>query len=320
MKDYLEDYKDKIALDEIKRVREERAPWMTRKGALPFLGALESIPAFKTGSVDIAGDVVTIGRKDELSDEGHELLDRSLKTLLPWRKGPFNLFGHYIDSEWRSNMKWDRISPHILPLKGKKVADIGCGNGYYMFRMASQNPKMVIGMDPMPRFRYQFMLMNRFAGFDNIHFELLGAEHVRHFNSFFDTVFCMGVLYHNRNPIQILTDIWECMKKDGQLILESQGIPGDGSYAIFPEDRYAKMRNVWFFPTAECLVNWVKKAGFYEVECFSIDTTGTDEQRATELAPWESLSDFLDPHDPSKTVEGYPAPVRICIKARKKTN
>jgi len=169
----------------------------------------------------------------------------------------------------------------------------------------------------MPRFCYAFQLVNRFAGFENLKYELLGAEHIHFFRRLFDVVFCMGVLYHNRNPIQILTGIWESMRPGGELILESQGIPGEGSYALFPEDRYAKMRNVWFFPTVECLVNWTKKAGFKEVECFSIEATTTEEQRATEYAPWESLSDFLDPEDSSKTVEGYPAPVRICIKAKK---
>jgi len=143
---------------------------------------------------------------------------------------------------------------------------------------------------------------------------------MQHVKNMFDTVFCMGVLYHSRNPIQILNGIWEAMKPRGELIVEGIGIPGEGSFAIFPEDRYGKARNVWFIPTAQCLVNWVKRAGFKDVECFSIDKTNSEEQRATEYAPWESLDDFLDPQDPSKTVEGYPAPIRICIKARKKTN
>lgn len=317
MKDYLEPFSDGIDLEAINRVRAKRDYWFTRKGALPFKAAVERLPQFKSSLVDCAADAITVGQKDELSDSQHADLLQSMKDLLPWRKGPFKLFGHTIDSEWQSHLKWDRISPHLPDLKGKVVADIGCNNGYYMFRMAAHDPELVIGFDPMPRFCYAFQLVNRFTGLDNLKYELLGAEHMHYFRRLFDVVFCMGVLYHNRNPIQILTGIFESMKPGGDLILESQGIPGEGSYALFPEDRYAKMRNVWFFPTVDCIVNWTKKAGFKDVECFSIEATTTDEQRATEYAPWESLSDFLDPDDSSKTVEGYPAPIRICIKAKK---
>lgn len=320
MIDYLKEFANTIDLDDINRIKDERGRWMTKKGALPFKEAVDSIPAFKSRFVDLSGDVVTVGNKEELTDKEHEVLLKAAKTLLPWRKGPFNLFGHLIDSEWLSNLKWDRVYPHVIDLEGKVVADIGCNNGYYMFRMASHNPKLVIGFDPLPRFKYIFELVNRFAGLPNLKFELLGAEHMHHFRSLFDTVFCMGILYHNRNPIQILSGIWESLKPDGQLIVEGLGIPGEGSYALFPEDRYAKARNVWFVPTANCLINWIKRAGFKDVECFSIDKTTTEEQRKTEYAPWESMEDFLDPADDSKTVEGHPAPVRICIKARKRTN
>ena len=45
--------------------------------------------------------------------------------------------------------------------------------------------------------------------------------------------------------------------------------------------------------------------------------TSTDEQRRTEWMTTESLADFLDPRDSSKTVEGYPAPLRAVIIASK---
>ncbi len=320
MTDYLEKYRDRINLDEINALRMEREPWMMKKGALPFRDAVAALPEFRSNLVDFSGDIIKIGKREELNDEDYERLLNAAKRLLPWRKGPFELFGHYIDTEWASNLKWDRVFPEVGSLEGKVIADIGCNNGYYMFRMAHHNPELVVGFDPMPRFRYIFNLLNRFARLDNLKFELLGAEHMHHFKGIFDTVFCMGVLYHNRNPIQVLSGIWESMKPKGELIVEGLGIPGEGSYALFPEDRYGKARNVWFVPTRDCLINWIKRAGFKDVECFSLEATTTQEQRATEYAPWESLEDFLDPEDHTRTIEGYPAPVRICIKAVKRTN
>ncbi len=317
MDDYLTEFEERINLPEINKLREERAAWLEKKGALPFREAVEGLSPFQSCLVDLSKDAVVVGEEGELTPAEHEILLASMKKLLPWRKGPFRLFGHEIDAEWQSNLKWDRIVPHLDPLKGKNVADVGCNNGYYMFRMAHQKPKLVIGFDPMARFLHQFNFVNRFARQETLKFELLGAEHLHFFRELFDVVLCLGVLYHNRNPIDVLSGLFDSLKPGGQLILEAQAIPGEGSHALFPEGRYAKARNVWFVPTAECLVNWAKRTGFREVECFSVETTTGEEQRTTNLAPWESLKDFLDPTDTSKTVEGYPAPMRVCVKARK---
>ena len=46
--------------------------------------------------------------------------------------------------------------------------------------------------------------------------------------------------------------------------------------------------------------------------------TTTEEQRKTELMITESLEDFLDPTDPTKTIEGYQAPTRAVFIAHKK--
>ncbi len=45
--------------------------------------------------------------------------------------------------------------------------------------------------------------------------------------------------------------------------------------------------------------------------------TSTDEQRSTQWMQFHSLAQFLDPQDPDKTIEGYPAPRRAIITANK---
>ncbi|OXE29836.1 hypothetical protein CA163_26525, partial [Vibrio parahaemolyticus] len=47
------------------------------------------------------------------------------------------------------------------------------------------------------------------------------------------------------------------------------------------------------------------------------NVTSVDEQRTTDWMTHNSLPDYLDPNDPSKTVEGYPAPRRAVLVARK---
>ena len=246
----------------------------------------------------------------------HELLETNLKALIPWRKGPFNLCGLELDSEWQSNLKYNLLRKHFN-LKDKVVADVGCNNGYYMFRMLEDKPKKLIGFDPSPIFKTQFETINHFVKSD-IEYELLGVEHLEFYNHKFDLIFMLGVLYHRSDPVSSLKSLARALNKDGEIIVDSFMIDGDEEVALCPESRYAMIPNVYFLPTVNCFKNWLKRAGFKDIELIEITTTDDKEQRVT---PWTfgmSLDDFRDPNDPNKTVEGYPAPKRAYLKARKK--
>lgn len=236
--------------------------------------------------------------------------------LRPWRKGPFELFGTFIDCEWRSNIKWDRIAPHLPPLAGAVVGDFGCNNGYYLFRLLEQNPFAVLGLDPNGRFFYQFDLLHRIFQPKNIFFEPLGVEDAPLFPGVFDLVLCLGVIYHRKDPIQMLLDLKQSLKPGGVAILESITIPGEAGMCLYPQDRYAMMRNVWALPTPETFALWLDRTGYIDIEILDTSLTTIEEQRKTEFAHFDSLSDFLDPNDSSKTIEGYPAPQRTIVKAR----
>jgi tRNA (mo5U34)-methyltransferase len=74
------------------------------------------------------------------------------------------------------------------------------------------------------------------------------------------------------------------------------------------------MRNVWFIPSIDMLINWLKRVGFSQINCVDVSTTTIKEQRSTEWMQFESYTDFIDPDNPSLTVEGYPAPLRVFLK------
>jgi tRNA (mo5U34)-methyltransferase len=279
--------------------------------------AYESIPelAFTDNVFDQAE--VVLGKSNSLDDDSRADLREKLLKLSPWRKGPFDIGGIDLDAEWRSDLKWDRVLPGLESLEGRKVCDIGANSGYYMYRMLAQNPKFVLGVDPTIRYYYQFLALQKLVEKNQLYYEPFGLEEMIHFPKFFDTVFCMGILYHHRDPINILRMINESMVKGGQLIVESQGIPGDGPYALFPEKTYAKVRGTYFVPTAECLVNWLKKSWFENIEVMYVSEMSTDEQRPTEWMTRQSYKDYVQ-EDQSLTIEGYPAPVRIYVSANKK--
>lgn len=260
---------------------------------------------------------VTIGSGEQLADGPKEKLENLLQLLHPWRKGPFYVHGIHIDTEWRSDWKWDRVLPHISPLENRTVLDVGCGSGYHMWRMYGEGAKFVVGVDPSSLFLCQFEAIKRLAGEHHpVHLLPLGIEELPSYDTF-DTVFSMGVLYHRRSPIDHLLQLRDQLRDGGELVLETLVIEGDENTVLVPPDRYGKMNNVWFIPSVAALELWLKKCEFTEVRCVNLDETALEEQRTTEWMRNESLVDFLDPNNPTLTVEGHPAPRRATFIAIK---
>jgi len=300
---------------DLNKIREERAKWFEWKNIKPMQEALNNIKKINIENQNISyGDWVTINNVD-LKQEQLNIIEKNAKSLIPWRKGPFNLCGVKIDSEWQSNLKYNLLEPYFN-LENKIVADVGCNNGYYMFRMLEQKPKKLVGFDPSPIFNTQFDIVNHFIKSD-IKYELLGVEHLEFYEHKFDTIFMLGVLYHRSDPIASLKSLFRALNKGGELIVDSFMIDGDDEVALMPKDRYAMIPNIYFIPTVNCFKNWLSRAGFKDIELLEITQTDDKEQRVTDWTFDQSLNNFLDSDDLSKTVEGYPAPKRAYLKAKK---
>ncbi len=286
-------------------LRKTREKWMTWKNIAPLREAIESL-ADSDAKVEL-GDVVKIS-----GDIDEQKIYDTAKLLMPWRKGPFEIGTTYIDTEWRSNIKYNLLRPYFN-LKDKRVADIGCNNGYYLFRMQEDKPKSLVGFDPSPLYKTQFDFINHFAKTDIV-YELLGVEHLEFYEEKFDTIFCLGVLYHRSDPVAMLKQLYKGLDKQGEVILDTFYIEGEGEMCLCPESSYSKIPNIYFVPTIGALKNWCLRAGFVSFEVLETSVTEADEQRKTEWIEGQSLEDFLDPNDNTKTVEGYPAPARIYVR------
>ncbi len=317
---YIEQLPDSARRDQISTLHKEKQDWITqqKKGFLRYRTPCEILQAFPAEHVDCTDDTVVIGDPAEITPQEQKQIISALEGFIPWRKGPFSIFGTEIDTEWQSQRKWKRLLPKLPELKGKIVADIGCSNGYYMFRMTPYRPDLVIGLEPSIQHYYCFKGLNAMARQDNLHIDLLGVEHLPLFPECFDVLFLMGIIYHRSSPVDTLRDVFTSLAGGGTLILESQAIPGDPPTALFPEKTYAKVPGTYFVPTGSCLQNWLRRAGFSDIELFCQHPMSSIEQRRTDWMQFESYSDFIDPDNPQKTVEGYPAPHRVFIIARKK--
>ena len=262
-------------------------------------------------------DSVTVGSASDIDPYTQKKIHGLLQQFMPWRKGPFFVHDIHIDTEWRSDWKWDRVAPHITPLKDRTVLDVGCGSGYHMWRMLGCDASRVIGIDPTQLFLIQFQAIKHFISHQHIHFLPLGIEQMQPLNAF-DTVFSMGVLYHRKDPIQFLTQLKHQLRKGGELILETLVVDGDEQTVLMAGERYAQMRNVWFLPSTDALTVWLTRVGFENIRVVDINYTTIEEQRSTPWMDGHSLQDFLDPDDRSRTIEGYPAPQRAVIVANRK--
>src|SRR3990167_903806 len=276
---------------------------------------VEALPPVNVSQCDFAADSVTVGTPGDCDDATRQRIETALRGLHPWRKGPFNVCGIQIDTEWRSDWKWQRLQPHIQSLKNRTVLDIGCGSGYHLWRMLGEGAALTIGIDPSLLFTRQFRAIEHFTGPQPVFHLPLGIEHLPPDMHAFDTVFSMGVLYHRRSPLDHLLELRELLRPGGELVLETLIVDGPEGYALVPEGRYGRMGNVWFLPSVPTLLAWLKKMRFRNIRCVDVTPTTIQEQRPTDWMTFQSLPDFLDPNDSSKTFEGYPAQVRAIVLA-----
>lgn len=288
-----------------------------RYGDLPrWKQMLSQLPDFPVGSVALDSAAITVAPKAPIDQAMLKEFRDTLMGLHPWRKGPFKLFGVNINTEWRSDWKWDRLIQHIEPLRGKQVLDIGCGSGYHCWRMRGAGARLVVGIDPTPLFICQFFALQKYIQDPAIAVLPLGIENLPDKLQFFDTTFSMGILYHRRSPFHHLIELRDSLKTGGELVLETLVIDGKKGEVLVPEDRYACMGNVWFLPTCSTLESWMRKVGFKDIRCVDVSVTSLEEQRQTDWMTFHSLEQFLDPDDQSKTVEGHPAPRRAIFTAK----
>ena len=273
--------------------------------------AIEELKTIPKTKIELNEPYISIGQ----NGNNTKIIETALKRLLPWRKGPFIFDNLKLESEWQGGLKWQRLQNHITPLKNRRVLDVGAGNGYFTLRMAIEGASKALGIEPFLLFNYQYAAIKSLSN-SKINAMLLPIrlEEMPKL-AIFDSVFSMGVLYHQRDHMQHLSQLMEMMAPDAELILETLVVEGPNGYSLIPDGRYAQMRNVHCLPSIETLKSWLVKANFKNIKVIDINKTTPEEQRKSE---WigdnaASLEDFLDPSDPSLTKEGHPAPTRVII-------
>lgn len=227
----------------------------------PLYTKIQELKALNLACNFSLDDSVNLSTNSQAKDE----ILAITKELKPWRKGPFKIDDLFIDTEWQSFIKFNILKPFMNEISQKCVADIGCNNGYYMFKMLEFNPAKLIGFDPSIKYRLQFELINALAK-TPIEYELLGVEDLPRYGLKFDVIFCLGVIYHRSDPIKMLKDLKAGLNKNGVVFLDTMYIEDEREIALVPNKTYSKIPNIYFVPSISALKNWCERAGFKEFE------------------------------------------------------
>jgi tRNA (mo5U34)-methyltransferase len=272
--------------------------------------ALSRIPETDSSSVILSHPVGL----EHIPDGTEQQLENALRGLMPWRKGPFKFGPIELDTEWRSDLKWDRLHTKIN-LADHRVLDVGSGSGYHLWRMLEAGASEVLGIDPSVLFHCQFAAIKSLLGHPRAASIPVTLEEFNAGILDFDTVFSMGVLYHRKDPINHLEQLKRWIKPGGQLIIETLVIDGEETTCLVPQDRYARMNNVWFLPSVATLARWLERVGFESIECLDVSVTTTEEQRKTDWMQFESFEHAIDPENEALTIEGLQRPTRAALRA-----
>ena len=138
----------------------------------------------------------------------HDLLMEALKGLHPWRKGPFQFADVFVDSEWRSNIKWQRLENAGINWQNKRVCDIGSGNAYYAWRMIAAGAQHVTCVEPMVHAGVQFSFTSQLVPNTPIAWLPIPCQDLPRQQALFDCVCSMGVLYHRRDHLDHLRHLY----------------------------------------------------------------------------------------------------------------
>ncbi|MGE0483342.1 MAG: tRNA 5-methoxyuridine(34)/uridine 5-oxyacetic acid(34) synthase CmoB [Gammaproteobacteria bacterium] len=287
--------------------------WFNDRRRIEWEAALDALPPLEGTRLE-ATHGVCVHAAPAPATAALVRLRRALFALHPWRKGPFSVFGIEIDAEWRSDLKWDRVAPYLADLRGRRVLDVGCGNGYYAWRLWGGGAAFVLGLDPSPLAVMQFRALRHYARDVPVVVLPLPSAVLGRPLATFDTALSMGVIYHRRDPLGHLREMRRALVRGGQLVLETLVVRGE--HALVPNGRYARMRNVWIVPDCMLVERWLAATGFNDIRLLDVTATTTAEQRSTPWMQFESLAQCLLPGDPTRTLEGHPAPLRAVFTAR----
>lgn len=234
--------------------------------------------------------------------EAERFVAEFVPQLGTFLQGPFPLPGQRVSrSAWDCRGKggaYQACGIDAASMRGMRTLDIGSNAGYDPFYMNALGAAESVGLEPN-LFYMHAKFLNAVYDRPEVSFFNAGWEDLdRTYLGDFDWVTCLGLIYHIREPMQLLDKIAAVMRPGSRLLLETHVLSESSRQAYFVEDAFWGDVTYWWIFGDECLTGMLRSSGFKDVR-----------------VALKADCDSRNPANPRVTVEGHPAGARAWVTA-----
>lgn len=152
-------------------------------------------------------------------------------------------------------------------LKGLRVLDAGCFEGYWTVEAARAGASEAVGIDLRPEHVEQARFVARAIGLPNARFEVCDLFDIERLGEF-DVIFLFGVLYHVDRPVELLLAARRMCRR--LLVVNTKIVPLDEAvlqvrYEDPGQELNAAVHPLVMVPSASAVVRMMRHAGFTDV-------------------------------------------------------
>ena len=152
-------------------------------------------------------------------------------------------------------------------LRGKRVLDIGCWDGWFSFEMERRGAEVVaVDCWDNPRFHEMHAAFNSRVEFRQMDVMEISPGTVGRF----DIVLFLGVLYHLKHPLLALEKVCSVTKElaavDSYVLRDNFDLGAQPVLEFYETDEFEGQTDNWVAPNLACLVAMCRTAGFARAE------------------------------------------------------
>lgn len=175
---------------------------------------------------------------------------------------------------------WGKIRPLLGAIEGKKVLDVGCNDGFFLFECRKLGASRVVGIEADQRFCNHAILINELLDLGGIEIKNISAYDITPDLGLFDITLLLGVFYHLKNPMAVIDKLSEITTE--MIIIETairnsqqdinnrkRGKLGNPLMEFIEQPYKLSVYDGalnWWAPNTECVCAMLRSSGFRNTE------------------------------------------------------
>jgi len=170
---------------------------------------------------------------------------------------------------------WEKVAPLLRAIDARRLLDVGCNDGFFLFESRRLGVKDVVGVEVHPHYYDHAVLVNRLLAPGGVDIRRMSAYDVDETLGTFDVTLALGLIYHLKNPFLFLervgplttTIIVETAVRnsDEDIRNREEGRPSPPSVEFVenpPSELNPEGAPNWWMPNSECVSALLRVCGF----------------------------------------------------------